>query len=162
MTEFKCKECDREFSSHQSLEDHNNAKHFKSEKKPAAAKSSFNNKYVWIAIGLIAIFLFLWSTPIIDFKPGEYDQFAQCLNDNGAKMFGAYWCPHCSDQKKMFGSSWKYVNYVECSLPNRGGETQVCIDENIESYPTWEVNGERIGGIVALTRLSELTGCELA
>src|SRR3989344_3569664 len=107
MTEFKCNECDREFSSKGSLEDHNNAKHFKFERKTAAAKSNFNNKYIWIVIGLIAIFLFLWSTPIIDFKPGKYDPFAQCLTDNGAKMFGAYWCPHCSDQKKMFGSSWK-------------------------------------------------------
>ncbi len=90
----------------------------------------------------------------------NYDSFAQCLTDNDVKMFGAYWCPHCQNQKDMFGDSFKFVNYVECSLPNKGGQTTTCNDAGIRGYPTWELkNGTRIEGEVSFKRLSEMTGC---
>ena len=34
-------------------------------------------------------------------------------------MYGAYWCPHCQAQKKVFGESFQYVPYVECTQQNR-------------------------------------------
>ena len=37
----------------------------------------------------------------------------------GAQMFGAYWCPHCQEQKKKFGDAFSAVDYVEC---DPGGE----------------------------------------
>ena len=37
--------------------------------------------------------------------PGKLDGFAQCLKDKGAIFYGAFWCPHCQNQKKMFGRS---------------------------------------------------------
>ena len=93
---------------------------------------------------------------------GDYDEFAQCLTDNGAKMYGAYWCPHCAEQKKIFGNSWKHVDYVECSLPNRAGTTQICIEENIQSYPTWEFSdGTKVSGFQSLQTLAQKTGCSL-
>jgi len=95
-------------------------------------------------------------------KPGEYDEFATCVNDSGATFFGAFWCPHCLEQKRDFGKSSKLLPYVECSKPNRQGQLQVCIDENIESYPTWEFSdGERITGLVPLEIIAEKTSCEL-
>ncbi len=94
--------------------------------------------------------------------PGQYDDFAKCLTEKGVKMYGAYWCPHCQSQEKMFGGSWKYVDYIECSLPNRGGQTAACSKAGIEGYPTWELgNGERIEGEVPLRQLSERSGCSL-
>lgn len=94
--------------------------------------------------------------------PGEHDELAQCLTDNGVKMFGAYWCPACQQQEKEFGKSFKYVDYVECSLPNRGGQTAVCEQEEIASYPTWEFgDGEKVVGIFSLRELAEKAGCEL-
>ena len=95
-------------------------------------------------------------------KTSKYDNFAQCLTDNNVKMFGAYWCSHCANQKNLFGSSFKYVNYIECSLPGRAGQTQICIRENIKSYPTWEFsNGIRKEGTQNLEQLSKLSGCSL-
>lgn len=92
--------------------------------------------------------------------PGAYDAMAKCLTEKGVKMFGAYWCPHCQNQEKMFGGSWKYVNYVECSLPNRAGETRECSAAGIKGYPTWEfAGGERVEGEVSLQQLSEKSGC---
>ena len=32
------------------------------------------------------------------------------------KMYGAYWCPHCAEQKEVLGSSYRFV-YVECGVP---------------------------------------------
>jgi hypothetical protein len=92
--------------------------------------------------------------------PGE--EFAKCVTDAGAVMYGAYWCPHCLNQKESFGDAWTYVNYIECSLPNRAGQTEECTDADIEGYPTWEfADGSRKGGEVPLTTLAELTGCSL-
>lgn len=91
---------------------------------------------------------------------GAYDEFAQCLSDNGAKMYGAYWCPHCQEQKKMFGRSWDKVNYIECSLPNAAGQNKVCNDAGIEGYPTWEfADGSRLSGVLGFEDLGNKTEC---
>ena len=94
--------------------------------------------------------------------PGKYDQFAQCLQEKGAKFYGAFWCPHCQAQKKMFGTSAKYLPYVECSTADGNGQTQVCIDNKVASYPTWEfTDGSRLTGEIPLTTLAEKTSCVL-
>jgi hypothetical protein len=92
----------------------------------------------------------------------NYDTFAQCLTDEGATMFGAYWCSHCEEQKKTFGDSFQYIDYVECSLPGGQGQTQVCEQAGIEGYPTWEfADGSRRSGQIPLQDLSQLTGCPI-
>lgn len=94
-------------------------------------------------------------------RPGRLDGFAQCLKDKGAIFYGAFWCPHCQATKAMFGSSAKYLPYVECSTPNRA-QTQVCKDKDIQSYPTWIfASGERYSGERTLAELARSTGCEL-
>ncbi len=90
-----------------------------------------------------------------------YDTFAQCLADAGAKFYGAYWCPHCQAQKKLFQNS-KKLPYIECSTPNGQGQLQVCIDAKITGYPTWEfADGSRIDGERTLEELGEKTNCAL-
>jgi len=91
----------------------------------------------------------------------KYDAFAKCLTEKGVVMYGAYWCPHCQNQKKMFGSSWEYVDYVECSLPNKAGQTEICKEKGIEGYPTWDIHGEFHSGELSFEKLAELTGCVL-
>lgn len=90
-----------------------------------------------------------------------YDDFAKCLTENGVVMYGAYWCPHCQNQKKMFGDSWHHVTYVECSLPNKAGQTKECQEKGIKGYPTWDIRGEFHSGELSFEKLSELTGCKL-
>jgi glutaredoxin len=94
--------------------------------------------------------------------PNKLDSFAQCLTDNGAVFYGAYWCPHCQAQKKLFGSAMKNVKYVECSLPDGKTRTKECIDANITNYPTWIFkDGSQLTGEVPLSQLAEKTSCEL-
>ena len=93
--------------------------------------------------------------------PGKYDEFAQCLTDKGAKFYGAFWCPHCTDQKAMFGKSVSKLPYTECSNPDRT-MNQTCVDLNIKTYPTWEfADGERMEGVKTLAELAEKTSCAL-
>lgn len=125
------------------------------------------NKKIFIAviilliIGVFVTVIVRGSGSSVD-KSGKYDAFAQCLTDQGATFYGAFWCPHCQAQKKAFGSSAKLLNYVECSTLDGKGQTQICIDKNITGYPTWEFkDGSRLNGNIAFEQLSEVTGCVL-
>ncbi|MBI5391191.1 hypothetical protein HZB02_06905 [Candidatus Woesearchaeota archaeon] len=88
--------------------------------------------------------------------------FAQCLTEKGVKMYGAFWCPHCQNEKKKFGSTWEYIYYVECSLPSGSGQTEACKTAGVQAYPTWEFgDGSRIQGEVSFETLSAKSGCAL-
>jgi hypothetical protein len=90
------------------------------------------------------------------------DAFAQCLGAKGAKMYGAYWCPHCADQKELFGSSFQYAPYVECGIKGSKAEAQVCSDAAIKHFPTWSfADGARVEGLHSLEFLGQETGCPL-
>ncbi len=86
----------------------------------------------------------------------DYSEFAQCLTESGAVMYGVSWCSHCNMQKDDFGSGFSHINYVECSE-----EKDLCINEGIESFPTWIIEEQKYTGRQQFERLSVLTGCEL-
>ncbi|MCX6752016.1 MAG: thioredoxin domain-containing protein [Candidatus Nomurabacteria bacterium] len=118
-----------------------------------------------LIIGIIAMVIIQSGNNVPD---GKYDAFATCLKDKGAVFYGAFWCPHCQAQKKLFGSSAKLLPYVECSTPDASDQTQVCKDKKIENYPTWELaDGTRIpddsltGAGVKLETLAAKTSCVL-
>jgi len=119
-------------------------------------------KVRYLIIGTAILFVGITAVAFLNPAEGKYDEFAKCLSENGVTMYGAYWCPHCNAQKQMFGNSWSQVNYVECSLPNKAGQTQVCTESGIKSYPTWEFqDGLRIEGEMPLEKISSLSGCNL-
>ena len=94
----------------------------------------------------------------------KYDGFARCLTDRGVKMYGAFWCEHCAEQKKKFGASFEYAPYVECAVKgDRNAKTQVCKDAGIQHFPTWQFppTGERVERVFSLEELSDRTGCAL-
>jgi len=113
-----------------------------------------------LLLGVVAFLLFKNNS-----KPGEYDSFAKCLSESGAKMYGTWWCPHCSNQKKEFGSSWKIFadagGYIECSTSDKQ-QTEICKQAGITSYPTWRFSdGSELNGEVDFYRLSQKSGCSL-
>ncbi len=89
-------------------------------------------------------------------KPGEYDTFAQCLTENGATMYGTEWCSHCQNQKKAFGKSFQYVDFVDCDF-----DSDECLRNGVSSYPTWIIDGEKYMGEQPLYRLASLANCTL-
>lgn len=115
---------------------------------------------VLVVVGLI--FVRNTSTPKTSVEsPTEYDTFAQCLTDAGAKFYGAYWCPHCQEQKALFKNS-KKLPYIECSTANGQGQLPVCTEAGITGYPTWVFSdGSRLDGKREFAELGEKTGCAL-
>lgn len=115
----------------------------------------------WSGI-LVIIALSIGSILYIKQKPSRLDGFAQCLKENGAIMYGAFWCPHCQKTKAMFGSAAKYIPYVECSTPDGKGQLSVCKDKGINNYPTWVfASGETYSGEHTLTELANSSKCVL-
>ena len=118
-------------------------------------------KAVWIIVLILAVVGVVWliKTPG---KPGRLDTFATCIKDSGAIFYGAFWCPHCQNQKAMFGSSAKYLPYNECSTPDGKGQLAICTDAGVTGYPTWVfADGTRKSGEVSLEDLSATTNCPL-
>lgn len=85
---------------------------------------------------------------------------AQCLTEKGTTFYGAFWCPHCANQKAAFGKdAFEHVEYVECSNPDRS-MTAACQNAGIESYPTWEfADGTRVTGEQSLLALAQGSDC---
>lgn len=115
------------------------------------------NKHLYIVLVLIAVILgavFLFSKKG---ETGNLDAFAQCLADTKITMYGADWCPHCQNEKKAFGDSFRLVPYVECP-----DDPQRCLKEGIQGYPTWVFpDGRRFAGEQGLEKLSKESGCQL-
>ncbi|MEK7088882.1 MAG: hypothetical protein AAB913_02000 [Patescibacteria group bacterium] len=125
-----------------------------------------SNKNIFILIITLLILgtitAILLQSPSIPAGPGKYDTFAQCLKDKGAIFYGAFWCSHCQTQKKMFGSSVKFLPYVECSTPDGSNQTKECTDKGVTGYPTWVfADGSRLTGEISLQTLANKTSCLL-
>jgi uncharacterized membrane protein len=105
----------------------------------------------------------------IDTPSGEAEiELAKHLKSVNAKMYGAYWCPHCYDQKKLFGvAALSEMPYVECAPEGKDANPQACQDlfTKIEKetgqkagFPTWEVNGKYLFGNQSLEELAQASG----
>ena len=119
------------------------------------------NFLIWTIVG-IAIIVGVYFLIKENSKPSRLDTFAQCLKDKGAIFYGAFWCPHCQNQKAMFGKSAKFLPYIECSTSNGRGQLAICKEKNIEGYPTWVfTDGSKESGEISLEKLAEKTNCQL-
>jgi glutaredoxin len=115
-------------------------------------KKLLRDPMVWIGVVvLVVLIVVFWPSGL-----GVYDEFASCLSDSGAVMYGTEWCTHCKDQKAMFGKSFEFVNFIDCDY-----RRDVCLIAGVSGYPTWVIDGVNYEGALSLERLSELTGCEL-
>src|SRR3989344_802574 len=113
---------------------------------------------VVIIVAMDAIFFGVRSAA----QPGPLVSFAQCLKDRGVIFYGAFWCPHCQNQKKLFGRSERLLPYVECSTANGQGVLPICREADITGYPTWVFpDASRESGEIPLETLAERSGCPL-
>jgi uncharacterized membrane protein/glutaredoxin len=98
--------------------------------------------------------------PPIAAVSGEAElQLAQHLKEVGATMYGAWWCPHCHDQKELFGRpAAKVFPYVECAADGQNPQPELCRSkEGVKGFPTWEINGEFYSGTQTLDTLADLS-----
>ncbi|CAM0870506.1 unnamed protein product [Alopecurus aequalis] len=87
---------------------------------------------------------------------------ARHLHSIGAKMYGAFWCSHCNEQKQMFGrEAMEILDYVEC-FPDGAGKGKKmateCAATGLDGFPTWIINGKLLSGDQQLPILAEESG----
>jgi len=84
---------------------------------------------------------------------------AEHLTSSGAVMYSAYWCPHCHDQKELFGrQATEKLTVIECAPDGRNSQRELCEAKKIEGYPSWEINGQLDSGVKPLAKLAEASG----
>jgi uncharacterized membrane protein/glutaredoxin len=85
---------------------------------------------------------------------------AEHLTEEDVLFYGASWCPHCQEQKRLFGASASRLPYIECNLagPN-APQSSTCSRAGVQTYPTWVIKGRRIvGQVLSLAELADATG----
>ncbi len=88
---------------------------------------------------------------------------AEHLTRSGAKFYGAYWCPHCKEQKEMFGASVDRLPYIECSPGGpQAPQASECEAARVDTYPTWFINGERHVGVLGFKDLADFSHFQAA
>ena len=113
-------------------------------------------------VGALVLVLHLYYSGVFTSAAGPEDPFlkelAVHLSDTGAKFYGAEWCGVCARQKAVFGASVARLPYVECSPQGQSGpRAAVCVVQNINSYPTWIINGQRYNGLLQPEDLARLS-----
>lgn len=106
----------------------------------------------FLSFSFLSVFLVSCSSTSVY----QYPSLVSCLQEKKAVMFGASWCPHCADQKKMFGRSAKKMPYFECSKGNT--QVQECTERGITSYPTWQLNEEALKALPELAQIDLFNG----
>jgi hypothetical protein len=125
---------------------------------PGASPPS-REKLMWggIVVLLIGVYAAWWY-----YANHRYDAFAKCLSSKQVKMYGAYWCPHCAEQKEEFGKSFRYVSYIECAIKDSREMAPACKAAGVQHYPTWQFGASPlVEGKFSLQELSDKTGCSL-
>jgi len=85
-------------------------------------------------------------------------KFAKYLRANDIAMYTAYWCPHCHDQKQLFGKeAVKQLNVIECAQDGKDNQYELCREKEIDGFPSWEINGEIYSGVRDLNDLAIMT-----
>jgi hypothetical protein len=125
---------------------------------PEASPRS-RNKLIWG--GIVVLFVLAYAAGSYHTNH-RYDGFAKCLASKQAKMYGLYWCPHCIEQKEMFGKSFQYVPYVECAIKGSHDLAPACSAAGVKLFPSWQFGANPpIEGVFTPQVLSSQTGCSL-
>jgi len=91
-------------------------------------------------------------------SPAAVD-LADHLSAGGAVMYSAYWCPHCHDQKELFGKQASdQLQVVECAPDGRDNQADLCKRKGLTGFPSWEIKGKIDSGVKPLSELADLSG----
>lgn len=135
-------------------------------RRPAHLPQHAWGKALPVPLALSAVLvlgLHLHFSGVFDPTAGPEDPYlrelAIHLDDSGARFYGAYWCPACQEQKKLFEASADRLPYVECTPNGRGGgRAFACVANEINDFPTWIIGGRRYTGVIGVSELAEISG----
>lgn len=88
-------------------------------------------------------------------------ELARLLKNAGARMYGAFWCSHCYEQKQMFGrDAMEDFPYVECFPEGwkQGIEMASACQavSDLKGFPTWVIGDRKLEGVQSFETLSEV------
>lgn len=107
----------------------------------------------------VAAALFVWQNDLLQPENPRLQALAIHLDESGAKFYGAFWCPACQQQKRLFGASADRLPYVECNPHGRGqGLAEACVVDRVSSFPTWIIEGRRYEGVIEPETLARHSG----
>ncbi len=125
------------------------------------AESGGPSRKTLITGGIVVLIILAYAAGWY-YRNHRYDGFAKCLASKQAKMYGLYWCPHCADQKAMFGKAFRYVPYVECAIKGSKELAPECAAAGVKLFPAWQFGANKpVPAVFRLEELSEKTGCAL-
>ena len=112
---------------------------------------------------VLPVVLQLHYSGVFDPAAGPEDPYLKALSLHlttvGAEFYGAYWCPHCREQKELFTSPAHRLPYVECSPGGRSGPpARACAAQEIDNYPTWIIGSERYNQVLKPRELARYSG----
>jgi len=95
--------------------------------------------------------------PITKPSSSKAMSLAQDLKKLDARMYGAYWCSHCFNQKQNLGTEAKeYFEYIECDKEGVNSQFPLCKSKKVPGYPTWEIQGKLYPGEKSVDELQRL------
>jgi len=88
-------------------------------------------------------------------------RLATDLKSLDAKLYTAFWCSHCYDQKQTLGKeAMEIVKYIECDRQGLNSRRSLCQERNVKGYPTWEIGGVLYAGTQSIEDLEEIVKLE--
>ncbi|GMI57620.1 hypothetical protein ScalyP_jg10906 [Parmales sp. scaly parma] len=99
--------------------------------------------------------------PVTNKSSKQAEKIGDQLTKLNSRMFGAYWCSHCFEQKQTLGKqAMAKIPYLECAKDGKDSEWRVCKDLKLPGYPCWEINGNIYPGEQSLDELQEIINIE--
>ena len=109
-----------------------------------------------------------YQNPVVTtVSSGQAMDVAKRLDAVGAKMYGAFWCSHCFEQKETLGAEAMKAGkfYVEC-FPDgweRGKQMAgACLEPlnaegtKLQGFPTWAIGGKVVEGDKSVAELEKI------
>ncbi len=102
----------------------------------------------------IIIFIILAITAILWIANEYYfqqDEIGNCIQNMNISLYYMDTCPYCQQQLTLLEEIKEYKKYI--NIVNCNEKSYQCIAEQIEKVPTWQIEGDRIVGIINFTQI---------
>lgn len=85
-----------------------------------------------VGLAMVLVVVLLVAAAVCRCASGCAQTLAKRLEEQGATMFGAYWCGHCYAQKQLFGAdAFARIRYIECARDGVGSQAALCREKKV-------------------------------
>ncbi len=123
-------------------------------------------KIIIIGICLLVIFgcveYFIFSGNAISNSDKIDNQFKSCLQQQNITLYINSENSAEILKKMDLINDFEFSDYLEeIKIKNCFRNKQICLDNLIDKFPTWEINNEKIVRDLQFNELKEITGCKI-